>query len=83
MRAKHFLIILTITESMAIFGASIMHLSPLVAQDAVHSKAVVLLLLIYCVMYLSLFVGVRCWSLFWYALLHQFETVFKKSVFFI
>ena len=32
----------------------------------------ILLLLIYCFMYmyLLLFVGVLCWSLFWYALLH-------------
>ena len=68
---------------MAKFGASIMHLSPPVAQDAIRFKAVDLLLLIYCVMYLALFVGVRCRSLFWYALLLRFETVFRKSVFFI
>ena len=30
----------------------------------------VLLLLIYCFMYLPLFVGVLCWSLFWCALLY-------------
>ena len=35
----------------------------------VGSKAEVLLLLIYCFMYLPLFLGVLCWSLFWYALL--------------
>ena len=29
-----------------------------------------MLLLIYCFMYLPLFVGVLCWSLFWYALLY-------------
>ena len=34
------------------------------------SKAVVLLLLIYCFIYLLLFVGVLCWSLFWNALLY-------------
>ena len=39
-------------------------------MSAVHSKAVVLLLLIYCYMYLPLFVGVLCWYLFWYALLY-------------
>ena len=46
-----------------------MHLSPPVAKAAIRSKAVVLLLLIYCFMYLPLFVDVLCWSLFWYALL--------------
>ena len=29
-----------------------------------------MLLLIYCFMYLPLFVAVLCWSLFWYALLY-------------
>ena len=29
-----------------------------------------MLLLIYCFMYLPLFLGVLCWSLFWYALLY-------------
>ena len=37
---------------------------------SVRSKEVVLLLLIYCFMYLPLFVGVLCWSLVWYALLY-------------
>ena len=35
-----------------------------VAKAAVHSKAVALLLLIYCFMYLPLFVVVLCWPLF-------------------
>ena len=43
-------------------------LSP-IPGAAVRSKVVVLLLLIHCFMYLLLFVGVPCWSLFWYALL--------------
>ena len=43
---------------------------PPVAQVAVLSKVVDQLLLIYCFMYLPLFVGVLCWSLFWYALLY-------------
>ena len=34
------------------------------------SKAVVLLFLFFCFMYLPLFVGVLCSSLFWYALLY-------------
>ena len=34
------------------------------------TKAIVLLLLIYCFMYLPLFVGVLCRSLFWCALLY-------------
>ena len=55
---------------MRIFDASKMHLSVPVAWAAVCSKAMVLLLLIYCFMYLPLFVGVLCWSLFWYALLY-------------
>ena len=33
-----------------------------------------MLLLIYCFMYLTLFVGVLCWSLFWYALLCFFSS---------
>ena len=47
-----------------------MHLSPHAVQAAVRSKAVVLLLLIYCFMYLPLFVGALRWSLFWYSLLY-------------
>ena len=44
------------------------------AWAAVRSQAVVLLLLlIYCFIYLSLFVGALCWSLFWYALLNVFS----------
>ena len=42
---------------------------PPAANAVVCSKAVVLLLLLYCFMYLPLFVGVLCWSLFWYTLL--------------
>ena len=30
--------------------------------------------MIYCFMYLPLFVGVLCWSLFWYALLYVFSS---------
>ena len=37
-----------------------MYLSPSVASAAVRSKAVVLLLLIYCLLLLPLFVGVLC-----------------------
>ena len=39
------------------------------AQAAAHSKAMFLLLLIYCLMYFPLFVGILCFSLFYYALL--------------
>ena len=42
---------------------------PLVGKAAVCSRAVVLSLLIYCLMYFLLFVGVLCLSLFCYALL--------------
>ena len=38
------------------------------AQAAVRSKAVVLLLFVYCLMHFPLFVGVLCLSLFCYAL---------------
>ena len=44
------------------------------------AKAVVLLLLIYCLMYFPLFVGVLCLSLFWYALLcvlYSFAIILK------
>ena len=39
------------------------------AEAAVRSKAVVLMLLIYCLMYFPLFVEIMCLSLFCYALL--------------
>ena len=39
------------------------------APAALRSRAMVLMLLIYYFVYLSLFVGVLCWYLFWYALL--------------
>ena len=56
------------------FGASKMHLRlpppPRRLNNAdVRSKAVLLLLLIHCFMYLTLFEEVLCWSLFCYALL--------------
>ena len=61
-----------------------MHLSPLMAYmwAAVHSKAVVLLLLIYCLMYFPLFVGVLRLSLFCYALLcvrSSFAIILKRK----
>ena len=55
---------------------------PSVAQAAVHSKAVGLLLLIYCLMYFPLFVGVLCLSLFCYALLcvhSSFAIILKRK----
>ena len=45
-----------------------MHLSPQVAEAAIHSKAVVLMLSTYCLMYSLLFVGVLFLSLFSYTL---------------
>ena len=51
-------------------------------QAAVGSKAVVLLLLIYCSMYFPLFVGVLCLSLFCYALLcvhSSFAIILKRE----
>ena len=59
-----------------------MYLSPSVAQGVVRSKAVVLLLLIYCLMYFPLFVGVMCLSLFCYALLcvhSSFVIILKRK----
>ena len=52
------------------------------AYAAVCSKAVVLLLLIYCLMYFPLFVGVLCLSLFWYALIwvhSSFTLILKRK----
>ena len=51
------------------------------AKAAVHSKAIVLLLSIYCLMYFQLFVGVLCLSLFCYALLcvhSSFAIILKR-----
>ena len=59
-----------------------MHLSPPVAKVAVRSKAVVLLLLIYSLMYFPLFVWVLCLSLFCYALLcvhSSFSIILKRK----
>ena len=40
-----------------------------VAKAAVRSKAVVLFLFIYCLIYFPLCVEVLCWSLLWYSFL--------------
>ena len=61
-----------------------MHLSPPVTQAAVRSKVVVLSLLIYCLRYLPLFVGVLClyMYLFCYALLcvhSSFAIILKRK----
>ena len=61
-----------------------MYLSPLIALAAVHSKAVVLLLLllIYCLMNRPLFVGVLCFSLFCNVLLcvlSSFAIILKRK----
>ena len=74
---------LTTTESrVKIWHQKKIHLRPSLVQAAVRSKAVVLLLLIYCLMHLQLFVGVLCLSLFCYALLcvhSSFEIILKKE----
>ena len=52
------------------------------ACAAVRSKAVVLLLLIYCLIYFPFFVGVLCLSLFCYALLYfhsSFAIILKRK----
>ena len=59
-----------------------MHLRPPLVQADVRSKAVVLLLLIYCLMHFQLFVGVLCLSLFCYALLcvhSSFVIILKRE----
>ena len=59
-----------------------MHLSPPVAKAAVRSKAVVMLLLIYCLMCFPLFVGVLCMYLFFYELLFvhsSFAIILKRK----
>ena len=51
-------------------------------KAAVHSKAMVLVLLIYCLMYFPLFVVVLCLSLFCYALLcvhSSFAVILKRK----
>ena len=59
-----------------------MHLSSRVAYDAVLSKAVVVMLLICCFIYVQLFAGALCWSLFCYALLcvlHSFAIILDEE----
>ena len=59
-----------------------MHLSLPVAYDAVRSKAEVLMLFIYCFMYVPLFVGALCLSLFHCVLLcvhSSFAIILKKN----
>ena len=59
-----------------------MQLSHTVASAAVRSKAKVLLLVIYCLMCFSLFVGVLCLSLFCFALLcvySSFAIILKRK----
>ena len=82
MLAKQFRV-LTATESRANLALvkCIYPPPPHVAYVAVHSKAVVLLLLLYCLMYFPLFVGVLCLSLFCYALLcvhSSFAIILKR-----
>ena len=54
-----------------------------VALATVRSKAVVLLLLIYCLMQFPLFVGIQCLSLFCYAslcVLSSFAIILKGKI---
>ena len=58
---NNFCALTTESRAMVCFGTSKMHISSQVAQAAVRSKAVVLLLfLIHCLLLLPLFVGVLC-----------------------
>ena len=73
---------LSITTILKRLFASRVHLGPLVAWAAVCSKAVVLLLLIFCLMYFPLIEGVLCLSLLWYALLcvlSSFAIILKRK----
>ena len=54
-----------------------MHLSLPVAKAALHSKVVVLFLLIYCLLLLPLFVGVLCLSLFCYV---ELSVLFRFAI---
>ena len=59
-----------------------MHLSSLVVWAVVHSKAVVMLLLIYCLMYFMLFVWVPCFTLFMLCILcirSSFAIILKRQ----
>ena len=65
-------------EDLALVGC----IWPPVAWAADHSRVVVLFLLIYCLMYLPLIVGVLCLSLFCYALLcvhSSFAIILKRK----
>ena len=59
--------ILITTESRAKICHQLNACKPPMAKAVVCSKVLVLLLLIHCFMFLTLFVGVLCWSLFSYA----------------
>ena len=59
-----------------------MHFCHQVALAVVRSKVVVLMLFMYCCMYFTLFVGVLCLPLFWYALLcvlSSFAIILKRK----
>ena len=74
---KHLFIIISTTKRSFFYYSSSFFLKPkvfLVNSSKMYGNTqngfwVVLLFLIYCFMYLPLFVGVMCWSLFWYELL--------------
>ena len=69
MRANQFCVLTTTTESRAKIQFQYNEFTPQVAYAVVCSKAVVLLLLIYGLMYFPLFVGGQCLSSFCYELL--------------
>ena len=71
MQSKQFCIYTT-SESRRTFSASKMHLSPPMANAADRSKAVVLLMLIYCLLYFQLFFKVLCCLCF---VMHYFEFI--------
>ena len=58
---------------------NVMYLSSMVALAAVHSKVVVLLLLIYCLMYFPLRGFCVCLNVSWYALLCVVSIVLQSS----
>ena len=66
MRAKQFF---CFNNNGRIFGTSKMHFSLSVAKAAVRSKAVVLIVLFYCLLLFPLFVRILCLVLFCYLVL--------------
>ena len=84
MRAKQFSVLPTAESRAKIWRwwNAVKHPLPLVAWAAVHSRAVVLLLLVSCFVCFPLFAGVLCLSLFCYELVcdrSSFAIILKRK----